>query len=157
MNLDNLVEDVAREMIAAGPTPDLARRVRDRIAATPQGRAWPWRLAPLAGLAAAGAMIVIATLPRTSEVVATNSVRDVAHAAKTSEVVATVLGDNDLRDRVTSQARVTSRADADWQSRAIPALPEVQPLAIDRIQPIPLSIPLLEVEPLVVPAIGDDK
>ena len=165
MSADNLIDRVAREMTTAVPTPDLARRVRDRIAETPQSRTWGWRLVPVAGLAAAAVILATLTRDTTSEIVP---------AATTSEVAAAATERNDLRGPVTvtettsevvptgnsarpSDLRGPDVAATAWHARAVPTLPAIEPLAIERIQPTRLSIPLLEVEPLVVPAIGDDK
>jgi hypothetical protein len=166
MSADNLIDRVAREITASVATPDLARRVRDRIAETPpQPRAWSWKLVPVAGLATAAVMLAAIVMrpatidPRIPGIEDSGSPGFLESANR--RVPESQPGVFESRNPRIPESRhssfTASLVAADWQARALPALPAVEPLAIDRIQPIPLSIPLLEIEPLVVPAIGNDR
>jgi hypothetical protein len=167
MSADNLIDRVAREITASVATPDLARRVGDRIAETPQQpRAWSWKLVPVAGLATAAVILAVSVMrpatidtriPGIKDSGSPGFVESANPRVPKSEQPG-VFESRNPRIPESRHSRFTaSPVAAEWQARALPALPAVEPLAIDRIQPIPLSIPLLEIEPLVVPAIGNDR
>ena len=164
MSADNLIDRVAREITAGVATPDLARRIRDRIAETPQQRrAWSVKLVPVAGLATAAVILAAVITSRTANIPGIQDsgiprIRESANPRVPESPNPGVSESQNPRIPESRNSRLTQgSAAAEWHARALPALPAVEPLAIDRIQPIPLSIPLLEIEPLVVPAIGDDR
>lgn len=164
MLADNLIDRVAREITAGVPTPDLAERVRDRIARTPQQRPWSWTVVAAAGLATA-AVVLAAIVVRPAMVspgipnIQAPGIQAIAESRppaipESEDPFAT--GNPGMPDPRTARPASASAA-TEWHARAVPALPEIQALAIERIQPTALSIPLLEVEPLVVPTSGGDR
>ena len=159
MSVDNLIDRVARGMTAE-PAPDLSARVGDRIADLPQSRAWRWTLVPIAGFAAATVVLAAVILGPNPGIPESPNPRipESPNPRIPESENPRILESQNPRIPESPNPRIpVSSSAAEWQARAVPALPAVEPLVIDRIQPIPLSIPLLQVEPLVVPAIGDDK
>ena len=160
MNVDDLIDRVARELTAAEPTPALAEQVRARIATMPQERSWSSWTGPLAGLAAAAAAVIVAaTLLRPANdlptVAAPVSVVDgtagaaLAVAAAPEPPAAVTSADRPSRRR----EPIVDSVEAAWRARAIAALAAPTPIVIEGIQPPALSIPLMEVEPLTTPPI----
>lgn len=156
MNVDDLIDRVARDLTGGEPSAALAREIQTRIASTPRRRQWPWWAGPVAGLAAAALVVAVISRPRQD-----------APARQTPAAVRSASAENPAAGAVSIQTapdlsatspavarRRTARAPAPnpvlsaWQERAVAALPGVRPLVIDRIQPPDLSIPLMEVEPL---------
>jgi hypothetical protein len=157
MNVDDLIGRVARDLTAHEPSPTLAREVQARIAATPRRRPWPWWAAPAASLAAAAVVVTVISRPRPpQDAPARQTPAPVRTAADNPAAVAVPMQTaSDLSAtspavarRRTARAAVPNPVLTSWQERAVAALPNVQPLVIDRIQPPDLSIPLMEVEPL---------
>ena len=156
MNVDDLIDRVARDLTAGEPPAALSREVRTRIAALPRRRPWPWWAAPAAGLVAAAVVLLAIALPRPQSqppAVPRPANAQIASGART-DLVSTPLESTPAaparspRRPRRSSTPAPNPVLAAWQERAVTALPGVQPLLIDRIQPSDLSIPLMEVEPL---------
>ena len=164
MNVDDLINRVARDLTEAEPSAELSREVQARIAAVPRRRPWPRWIAPAIGVAAAAVVILAVAIPRgqktappivqapertqTASRPVAGTVVDSTEAASNTAVVSA-----QAPRRRTPRPASINPVLAAWQERAVAALPGVRPLAIDRIepasiQPSTLGIPLMEVEPL---------
>jgi hypothetical protein len=158
MNVDDLIDRVARDLTAGEPSAALSREIQTRIAALPRRRPWPWWAAPAVGLAAAAVVVAVISRPRSHQDATALQMPAPVRAASVDPPAAIAVAIQTASDpSATSPAiarRRTARAPAPnpvltaWQERAVTALPGVPPLVIDRIQPSDLSIPLMEVEPL---------
>jgi hypothetical protein len=159
MNLDELIDDAARELTAADPPEDLARRVSERIATSPRPRRWPWRFAAVGALTAASLAGVLMLRPSSPASIATGpapfqtppSIQpEQAGAGSDPMAVSSAVQQQPPRSR-SRRAPLVSAVEAGWHARAIAALPQAEPLALGHIQPADLSLPLMRVEPLDAP------
>jgi len=151
---DDLVARVAGRMTDADPSPRLRTRVLAAIDQTPSPRRvwwvpvfatavvavtivslWPHPQAPalpaLPSLAALSAPATLDVPSLTNEATTQSAPRAGVDRARRMNVVATPSAD-----------------ELEFRARAIPALDRVSPIALESIQPQPLSIPLLVISPL---------
>jgi hypothetical protein len=149
--LDRIVDDVAAGMTAAPPPPHLRARVLARLEA-PTHRAWTWKLAPIAALAA---IVTIAVMARRPEPQTSGPDRSIASSAPLgpaalppAEQVSAPILTVKPAPRPSGRIHQPTAAELAWRERAIPALGVIDPIALADIQPTPLTIPQLEVKPL---------
>src|SRR5215471_5939746 len=142
--LDDLIDDVAREMTAKAPPADFERRVMARLgdARTRSPRPWPY----LAGLAAAAALIVVVALGRQSGK-RVNEMPPLAARSIAGSVVVLAPDDRAAVVGIAAAAPVTRRVISPSFTRAGAAVP--QDAAIDA-----LTIALIPVPPLTVAALA---
>ena len=157
--LDRAIDDVARRLTAQDPPADLRARVMARI----HDRAQPrlvWRFAPLAagvaGLAAIGFAWTVARTPHEAPRPAARST--ISAAAPASSLPASQVADASAviasarPAAVKTQAKPPvgpSAAELAWLARAVPALPQPAALNVEGIQPEALTIPQIDMKPLV--------
>jgi hypothetical protein len=143
--IDRLIDDAARGMVTATPSPDFTARTMARISVTARSRA-RWLLLP-AGALAGVAVAVVAALNQP----AMGQLPLVPRPAPPSIVVARmpVVEPAIAPRRTAAIAAVVSAAERLWQERRLPALPAPAPIATEVIQPEALALPLLELKPLV--------
>jgi len=148
---EHLIDDVARRMTNVTPPAELRARVVARLGDRPA----PWRawvpLAAAAALVAAVAGVSVARrapqlrtttpLPAVSQTTAGNM-----SAAAQVPATATAVP---ARKKHPIKSETISAAEAAWRVRAIPAIAAAPLLTADDIQPQSLSVPLLELKPLV--------
>jgi hypothetical protein len=149
---DRSIDAVARQMTSAVPAPHLRARVLERLEARRPVR-WAWVLAPAAATVAVAA--IAATLmmrgtpgspPVVSPAAAPRTALAVAGATRPGDVptVLPVVVRGPARARVAPAVREQT-----WNEEAVPALPRPAPLTLIDIQPNLLSIPQLDVKPIV--------
>ena len=147
----HLIDDVARRLTEVVPPADLRARVIAQLADRPS----PWR-AWRPAVAAATVLIAVAgfglqrrfTVAQTAGLPLPASpalVRDIGGAALVPAAVTTA----PLRPRRVAKPAIISAAELAWRARVIPAIAAAQPLAAESIQPASLTLPLLELKPLV--------
>jgi hypothetical protein len=143
--IDRLIDDAARGMVTASPSPDFTARTMARISVSARSRA-RWLLLPAGGLAAV-AVSAVGALNQS----AIGQFPLVPRPAAQSMVVARmpVVEPAAPPRRAAEIAAVVSAAERLWLERRLPALPAPAPIATDAIQPEALTLPLLELKPLV--------
>jgi hypothetical protein len=144
--IDRLIDDAARGMVTATPSPDFTARTMARIPVTARSRA-RWLLLPAGALAAVAAAAAVGALNQP----AMGQLPLVPRPAPPSIVVARmpVVEPAIAPRRTAAIAAVVSAAERLWQERRLPALPAPAPIATEVIQPEALALPLLELKPLV--------
>ena len=149
------IDAVARRITEGAPASDLRASVLARLEARRPDRVIWW-------LAPAAAVIVLAlvvALPMLRRMMAPESAAPIAASMARIETAAVPAGaaarDLEMTARDASVAdrrpavRPPSPAQVAWRARAIPALDAIEALTFTAIQPDVLSIPQLEVKPLV--------
>ena len=147
----HLIDDIARRMTDVTPPADLRARVVARLGDRPA----PWRAWMPVTAAAAIVTVVVgvsvarrAPQPRTTTPLVAVSQTTAGHLSAAAPVAATATA-VPARKKRSVKSETISAAEAAWRVRAIPAIAAAPPLTADDIQPQSLSVPLLELKPLV--------
>jgi hypothetical protein len=169
IDIDDVINQVAREMTAAEPMADIRARVLIRLDERPACGIWRWM--PLVTFAASVVIVVgaWALWPRTAR---PNETPPIAIARTepaiapldTRALAASGAADGVVRvQRVSGTRRTAPEAMSDaelaWNERAVPALPGPAALTIDPLDHpgvtiAPIEIHPLVTEPLAIKAIG---
>jgi hypothetical protein len=157
---NDAVTAAARSLVERDASAGFRARVLERIDVAPRGARWPWLAVP----AAAALATMWAVLPATRA--------DLPEVSQPARVAAApVLGPSltdieRLRVPVEPAADVTaertpgvvsdapSPAEAAWRAAALPLLPAPAPIDAVVSQPAPVTIALLDIEPLAVPRVA---
>jgi len=156
--LNAAINTAARQMTSAAPSPELRARVLSKLdAAQPR---WGWRLAIAGG--AIGVVAIAAALTWRVQPIAVSSpavasATAFAPGAETDAPVywiappshVTLVMVAGFRDTATTV--MPNVAELDWQTRAVPQLPALDALTIERIVQTDISIDPIDIAPLVVP------
>ena len=155
-NLDHVITSVARQLTDADPPADLHGRVLAQLGERTSPR-WIWRML---AVAAALAVVVITVAivrrspaPVTSEPVERSAAVTPAPSSPLAESRPTPTVTR-IADRATVATSHVSDVEAAWQTRALPALSQLEALTMEHIQPEVLAIRPLETRPLVIAPIG---
>ncbi|HEX5214508.1 MAG TPA: hypothetical protein VFV98_03545 [Vicinamibacterales bacterium] len=150
----HLIDDVARRMTDVAPPAELRARIVARLGDRPA----PWRAwMPLAAAAAIVTAIVGVSVARpapprrTSTPLAALSQTTAGNLPAAALIPAnnTAMPIKPIRKKRPARPEAISAAEAAWRARAIPAIAALAPLTTDEIQPESLTVPLLELKPLV--------
>jgi hypothetical protein len=145
--LDRLVDDVARQMTSARPSPNLRARTAAAIAVRPAPHWW-WKLAvPVCAIALlAGGAIVLVQLRVSMPDVRARAPHVLASSARPVPALDIVFVP--APPAPARRPPATTAALREWNARRIPTL--AAPTAIETvdIQPDELQVPLLQLKPL---------
>jgi hypothetical protein len=148
---EHLIDDVARRMTDVTPPAELRARVAARLGDRPA----PWRAwMPLVTAAAiVTAVAGVSVARRAPQLRTTTPLATVSQTLPGNTSTAALVSANNstvpIKKKRPVKSETISAAEAAWRTRAIPAIAAAQPLTADDIQPQSLSVPLLELKPLV--------
>ncbi len=159
---DDAVTEVVRRMTSGAPSDALRANVRKRLDAP---LTLPlWRRPSVLAMAACGLLatsaVSIHSIARMSRVTAHPTlIAEHTSPAPVAESTAPALLPSATKTSVSAESTADSSPaelsaeEQAWLARAVPALPSPDALTIDAIEPVPMAIPQLKVDPLVTPAI----
>jgi hypothetical protein len=162
IDIDALIDDIAREITSAPANEGLARRVSARIDADGERRTWPWiwLLAPGAAACVLALAVFVAREnpePAPAQTVQTNpeAGREIA-AAPQAKAAPAGTAVTSLKGAAPGTPRTAFAALGKPPAAARPASPDLGPLAPIVLEPVNVS-PLVVVMPIEISTIAIDR